>query len=94
MRQVDPRQMVSEGEDPLTRRAILYGGETSCRILWRKKGVGSPALLRVQMSRLGKDGNLTFGREVAAGGLAIEFGDAARESGSSGQLRRGSAARL
>jgi hypothetical protein len=61
-------QMVSEGVNALSPRAVLKGGD-SCRILWRMdEGIGAPALITIQLSRVAKDGSQTFGREFSAGG--------------------------
>jgi hypothetical protein len=61
-------QMVSDGVDELSPRAVL-DGDDSRRILWRKdEGIGSPALITVQLSRVAKDGSQTFGRKFTAGG--------------------------
>jgi hypothetical protein len=61
-------QMISEGVDELTPRAVLPS-EVSCRVLWRKEeGIGAPALITVQLSRVDADGSQVFGRKYWAGG--------------------------
>jgi hypothetical protein len=61
-------QLISEGVEEFTPRAVLLGGE-SVRVLWRKdEGLGSPARITVQMSRIAADGKHTFGRSYSAGG--------------------------